>query len=129
MTTTLELPFPPRSLSSNGSHGHWRRHAAAVKAYRDECSLHARAQSDMKPRPQWQRRRVSLTFCTKGVRATGLYAPRDITNAISAVKPLFDALTDRGFISDDSKAWMELGACDWDATRGPFIMVTIEDIA
>lgn len=33
----LELPWPPASLSPNGSHGHWAAKRDAKKRYRDAC--------------------------------------------------------------------------------------------
>ena len=76
MTTTaraivIELPLPPRALSSNGSHGHWRTKSAAAKGYRQLCGLLARAFAENKP----DRRRVSYTFGIKGARAGGYYCP------------------------------------------------------
>ena len=32
--TVITLPWPPKALSSNGAHGHWRTKSAATKAYR-----------------------------------------------------------------------------------------------
>jgi hypothetical protein len=33
----LFLPFPPKALSPNGSHGHWAAKSRPTKAYRTQC--------------------------------------------------------------------------------------------
>ena len=127
MTTTaraivIEPPLPPRALSSNGSHGHWRTKSAAAKGYRQLCGLLARAFAENKP----DRRRVSYTFGIKGARSTGAYCPRDVSNALAAFKAGQDGLVDAGILVDDSARWMELGSVTIDATIGPFVRVVVE---
>lgn len=132
MTTTaraivIELPLPPRALSSNGSHGHWVWKARETRRYRGECELLARATPRMRGlRLEQERRRVSYTFGIKGARTLGLYCPRDVSNALAAFKAGQDGLVDAGILVDDSARWMELGTVTIDATIGPFVRVTVE---
>jgi hypothetical protein len=69
--------------------------------------------------------RLSYAFCTKGSRKIGLYAPRDHTNAVDAIKAAQDGIADAlGF--DDSARYVRLGTVTIDATVGPFVRVTVE---
>jgi hypothetical protein len=68
---------------------------------------------------------MSLTFCTKGVRAVGRYAPRDASNAVASFKGCQDGICEAWGTSDDYKH-LQLGAVSIDNTRGPFVIVTIE---
>ena len=130
MTTTaraivIELPLPPRALSSNGSHGHWSKKNRAAQDYRLECKI--LALMDCRVRLLDRRRmRVSYAFGIKGARKTGVYCPRDIPNALAAFKAGQDALVDAGVLVDDSAKWMELGTVTIDPKVGPFVRVTVE---
>ena len=129
MTTTaraivIELPLPPRALSSNGSHGHWSKKSSAANGYRMVCRAVALAACNREPHNE--RRRVSYTFGIKGARKLGLYQPRDISNALAAFKAGQDGLVDAGILVDDSAKWMELGTVTIDATVGPFVRVVVE---
>ena len=46
---TFSLPWPPATLSPNGSHGHWRTRAKAKKSYRDACYVSVLEQCVPKP--------------------------------------------------------------------------------
>ena len=130
MTTTaraivIELPLPPRALSSNGSHGHWSSKSRAAKGYRKLCQIIG---LQSRP-PRWLadcKMHVSYTFGIKGARTLGLYCPRDVSNALAAFKAGQDGLVDAGILVDDSAKWMELGTVTIDATVGPFVRVTVE---
>lgn len=122
MTLTIDLPLPPRVLSSNGSHGHWSKKSGAAKGYRQLCRLIARGFAENAP----DRRRVSYTFGIKGARSTGAYCPRDVSNALAAFKAGQDGLVDAGILVDDSARWMELGSVTIDPSIGPFVRVTVE---
>ena len=121
---TIDLPLPPRALSSNGSHGHWSRKSRAARDYR--TSVWALVLAARFPDSPPARRRVSYTFGIKGARAGGYYCPRDISNALAAFKAGQDGLVDAGLLVDDSAKWMELGTVTIDATVGPFVRVTVE---
>ena len=133
MTTTaraivIELPLPPRALSSNGSHGHWSKKFGPTHAYRTTCMVEARNavwKLGIPDGPQ-RKARVSYTFGIKGARAGGYYCPRDVSNALAAFKAGQDGLVDAGILVDDSARWMELGTVTIDATVGPFVRVTVE---
>jgi hypothetical protein len=142
MNLTIDLPLPPRALSSNGSHGHWAKHNEAVQAYRSEACDKAGTQL-----PKWwnpNRCRVSYTFCTKGgqkaeplrwfpkggrlrMEESHRYQPRDISNALAAFKAGQDGLVDAGILVDDSARWMELGSVTIDPSIGPFVRVVITE--
>lgn len=125
----IELPLPPRELSSNGSHGHWRKHSTAVSMYRTECYVRARAQmSPVRRDNPPQRVRVSYEVCTKGGRAVGRYQPRDATNAVAALKAAQDALVSAGALMDDSQRHMELGSVRIEPGEGPYVRCTIEEL-
>ena len=115
------VPLPSRDLSPNG-YKHWRKVSAARREYRAIVKLLASRVS----RPEtFDPVMVSLVFCLKGVRATGLYAVRDVPNAISAWKAGFDGLVDAGLFDDDSAKHMALGTVTIDNTRGPFVEVRL----
>lgn len=121
---TIDLPLPPRALSSNGSHGHWSKKNREAQAYRNTvwALVWAARFPDLPP----GRRRVSYTFGIKGARAGGYYCPRDVSNALAAFKAGQDGLVDAGILVDDSVKWMELGSVTIDPSIGPFVRVTVE---
>ncbi len=126
MNITLRLPLPPRGCSKNG-YKHWRTVSAARRGYREECGWEARAAWARTTEPPAVKRIVSLMFGTK--HPDGRYAPKDVPNAIYAASALFDGLVDAGMLVDDSHQWMQLGSVAIDSTRGPFVLVTIEEAA
>lgn len=126
---TIDLPLPPRALSSNGSHGHWSKKSRSVRNYRYWCYLTALAAAQMRRTAMdpTDRRRVSYTFGIKGARAGGYYCPRDVSNALAAFKAGQDGLVDAGILVDDSARWMELGSVTIDPSIGPFVRVVITE--
>ena len=130
MTLHFHVPLPPRMCSSNGSHGSWPLKARATRDYRHEGYGYAlealREQSDAIEAPN--RVRMSLAFCTRGVRLVGRYAPRDVSNALAAFKGCQDGFTDAGVWVDDSSRHLELGSVTIVNTRGPWVEVEIEEV-
>ena len=124
-TLTIDLPLPPRALSSNGSHGHWVKKFREARSYRLLCGVLAREAVGNAILPE-TRRRVSYTFGVKEARMRGVYCPRDVSNALAAFKAGQDGLVDAGILVDDSAKWMELGTVTVDATVGPFVRVVVE---
>ena len=129
MTTTaraivIELPLPPRALSSN-ARVHWSRRHRETKGYRESALMHMRVSLQNERHAPKPPVRVSYAFCTKNARRIGLYAPRDHTNAVDAIKAAQDGIADAlGF--DDSAKYMRLGTVTIDATVGPFVRVVVE---
>ena len=125
---TFEVPLPPRELSSNRSHDHWRGRAAAAREYRQVVGWSAKAMAvaERWPVAVCGVNRVSLLFGVKGARRAGLYAPRDQANAVAAFKAGFDGMVDAGLLVDDSSRYMELGSVRIDPCCGPAVVVTVE---
>lgn len=122
----ITVPLPPRGCSSNGDKGSWRKKATATKLYRQQAwaatvEALGRKNNGTKIGPV----RMSMVFCTKGVRAAGLYAPRDVSNAIASFKAAQDGICDALQIPD-SHQWLQQGRVDIDNKRGPYVLVTIE---
>ena len=131
----FEVPLPPRQLSSNGSHGHWRGRAMATAEYRQLVGWLAKAKALAMPVDErWPVaicgvNRVSLVFGVKGSRKAGRYAPRDEANAVAAFKAGFDGLVDAGLLVDDSRRYMELGEVVISSAVGPFVRVIVTPVA
>lgn len=127
----IELPLPPKALSTNGNKGSWRRKHNAVKAYRAACATLLRAGVG---------RRLSTPvtwhqdyYASRADSALGLYHPKDEENAISALKAARDALADAGLIASDSRKHLRLGQCRLFSTarecKGPGrVVVTLEEV-
>ena len=117
---TIELPLPPRELSSN-ARIHWRTRAQFTAYYRQTAYAETRNASHY---PYiHQPVRVSYAFGTKGSRKYGLYAPQDETNAVDSIKAAQDGIAQAlGF--DDRH--MRLGPVTIDKKCGPWVRVTIE---
>ena len=113
MTFELWLPtLPDRVLSPNA--GEIRVIAFVTEARREMHTqvYFAAMEQHKQPWPHWERVRVSITYrCTnKRPRGDTLYRPTDITNAISAMKPVYDALhVELDLFPDDKWQHMELG--------------------
>lgn len=79
------LPWPPSTLNPN-VRKHWRKHAAAKKAYRAVCAWTAASQGAMAIQPG----KLSLVLC---------FVPpdrrrRDLDNLIASMKAGLDGLAD-----------------------------------
>lgn len=127
----FEVPLPPKQLSSNRSHDHWRGRAAATAEYRQLVGWLAKekAVAERWPVAICGVNRVSLVFGVKGSRKAGRYAPRDEANAVAAFKAGFDGLVDAGLLVDDSRRYMELGEVVISPAVGPFVRVIVTPVA
>lgn len=146
----FEVPLPPTELSPNVG-GEWNSHTkraviAARRAYREVVAMYAAAARDVEGWGIVPRVRVSLEVQTRRRKPglDGLYRPRDVPNAISACKALFDGLKladwkldargrqlggpGAGLFPDDDHLHMELGRVHIDVLHGPGIVVTVEAI-
>lgn len=122
----LTLPLPPRSCAPNGNKGSWRaKHTASGIYYAEawgETLTHPYAE---RAALAGKRLTISLTFCTKGARGTGRYAPRDHDNATASFKAAQDGICKALGVSD-SHTWLQSGGVTIDTTRGPFVEVSLE---
>ena len=91
---TATLPWFPKELSTNGSHGTWRPRARATKAYRAACGWQAKAQG-WKP-VAWQSVLVHVVFFPPNRNR------RDAANCLASFKSGIDGLADVLGV-DDSK--------------------------
>lgn len=82
--TTIRLPWPPSALSSNGAHGHWRRKAAATKAYRLDAWALAKAAGV----PRTPGAVLTFTYCPPDRRR------RDVANMAIPMKAAIDGIAD-----------------------------------
>lgn len=101
---TATIPLPSTRLSPN-LRKHWADFRSAVRAGRKEGWYWFRRwkPADWKPVPV----RINVLYhCPKS--AAG-YKPRDIENAIAAMKPMIDGMVDAGVIPDDSSRWLTWG--------------------
>lgn len=91
----ITLAPPHRCLSPN-ARCHFMAKANAVKAYRFDAGIKARAFIGRAKCPAWKRATAQATFYVKVNRR------RDADNALASLKPVFDGLRDAGVIDDDS---------------------------
>ena len=109
-TLRFTVPILPRTaLSPNGAQGgSWRAKASATKELREATRI--AAESAFSGRSGLNRARVGVEYrITSQRRRDGSYRPRDLGNALAALKPLFDGIVDAGIVPDDSVRYMELG--------------------
>lgn len=125
---TFEVSLPYRELSSNGSHGHWRRVAEARRLYRIEARIEAHNAAREQGWRMSGRATVDLLFGIRGGRRVQRYQPRDVGNAISAAKALFDGMVDAGVVADDSRQHLAIGAVSISSDLGPFVRVTVREV-
>lgn len=105
-TFTAILPLPPDDVSPNrASHQHWSHRHRATRAYRDQCwaSFHARRPVGWKPCA------VSIEVDYYACRKSKGYKPRDIQNALSALKAAIDGMIDAKIAPSDSRANVQWG--------------------
>lgn len=85
----IELPWPPRGLSPNGSHRHWAVRAKAKKRYRNACWTAVRELGLAGILPNGDSPlMVSLTFVPPNRRR------RDVDNLIAAMKAGLDGVAE-----------------------------------
>ena len=103
---TATLPLPHRDLSPQAARRlHWSAKREIIAAGRKEAWYWFRRQ---KP-PGWAPCPVRIEVeyrCPPKCRG---YAPRDIQNAIAAMKPMIDGMVDAGVVADDSDKWLRWG--------------------
>lgn len=123
----LTLPLPPRGCSPNKTRpGAWREKQAASKLYRTEAWAATRNRLfearllDLIGQPLT----IALTFCVKGSRGTGRYAPRDHDNATASFKAAQDGICDALGVPDSHK-WLSSAGVTIDTTQGPYVLVRI----
>jgi crossover junction endodeoxyribonuclease RusA len=92
MSLLVSLPWPPSSLSPNGSHGHWRVKAKARATFKATCGWELKAQG-VRPLP-FPRLHVSVVFCPPDRQH------RDLDNMLARSKPLLDAVASAVGVDD-----------------------------
>ena len=104
MSFTVTIPLPPAAVSPN-ARLHWGDRARAVKAARREAWYWFRRFLPA----DWIRVPVRIEVEYHCPKAAKGYRPRDIQNAIAALKPAIDGMVDAGVIPDDSRNWLTWG--------------------
>jgi crossover junction endodeoxyribonuclease RusA len=100
----VSLPCPERALSPN-AHIHWRDKAAATKVARKQSWYWFQRH---KPR-KWKVGPIILEIEYRYGIGMRDYKPRDVQNAIAALKPCLDGMVDAGVVPDDSHEWVNFG--------------------
>lgn len=100
----VSLPCPERALSPN-AHIHWRDKAAATKVARKQAWYWFLRH---KPR-KWKVGPIVLEIEYRFGASMKDYKPRDVQNAIAALKPAIDGMVDAGVVPDDSYKWVSWG--------------------
>lgn len=104
MKLTVELPLPARELSPN-AHIHWReKHRATVAARKSSWYWFQRSLPKA-----WRHAPVLLDVIYRYATLQSGYRPRDVQNAIAALKPAIDGMVDAGVVPDDSWEWVQWG--------------------
>lgn len=109
---TAELPLPPDELSPN-KRSHWAAKARATKAYREACAWAFKAAMPK----SWQPCAVVIDVEYRAHRACGGYHPRDLQNAVAALKAGVDGAIDAAVIPSDGRRWLAWGMFDLIATK------------
>lgn len=106
MAIEFFIPLLPGSaLSPNGNRQHWSKVSAARGELREATWGWALANGVGIPRKVdvIDPARVTLTCRqTRRKPRDGRYRPRDVPNAVYALKPVFDGVVDAGLIVDDT---------------------------
>ena len=95
----LIIPHPPKSIGAN-TRAHWRKRAADVAKYRNECTRLFLDQTKG-ARPKWRRAAVVVVWMSK----TRIHP--DPVNLYQYLKGAFDALQDAEIIINDKHLWPE----------------------
>lgn len=128
----VEVPLPPLGCSPNDE-THWRNRHSGRKRYRAECGLILLSVFRHERIPL-KAVRLSYDFYTaRQSLPDGLYRPRDVDNAIGAMKSFVDSLVDAGVVTGDSKRYVQFGTVRLHTTRKEHqgrrcVVVTIEAI-
>lgn len=108
-TFTVVLPLPPRALNPHAK-GHWAPKAKATQAARTTGMVAAMV-ATKSTKPKLEKAIVTMVYDTTP-RIRGVddgYRPRDVQNALAAVKAYVDGCKDAGLIVDDNS-----GVLAWD---------------
>jgi len=103
--------LPKVALSPNGNKGGtWAGRHGATRELRGIAKIAVQSARNP-PLAVYDRARIDVEYRHTGSKKhrDGHYRPRDIANAIAALKPVYDGIVDAGIIPDDSYDHMELG--------------------
>lgn len=113
MRYEIELPLPPKALSSNrNAHNrHWYCKAKAAKEYRQSCGMAYLAARNAGRLPCFDKPViVHLHYYLRRIPHDDInYYPKDEDNARGAFKAGQDALVDAGIIPADSRKFVHAG--------------------
>ncbi len=113
MSFQLWVPaLPDRVLSPNAGEVKVIAKVSEARAELHTQVMFAALDQHAQPWPTFNRVRVGIVYYHTGKRPKGdpYYRPRDVPNAVSALKPVYDALhRELGLFPDDDSAYMELG--------------------
>ena len=100
------LALPPDACSPN-FHGHWRSRYKATKSYREQSHIEFLwlARGCRWPEGLSVTLDVEYNCCKSAVG----YKPRDIANAMAALKPAIDGMADAEIVKSDAKQWVQWG--------------------
>ena len=109
MELVCTLPLPPVELSPNrASHQHFMLRSRATKNSRFEAFVEF---SKARMVTQWtgdKRVEVDIEYrCHSKARG---YKPKDVVNALSALKAYLDGMVDAKVVKNDSAVWLKLGS-------------------
>jgi crossover junction endodeoxyribonuclease RusA len=82
--TKIDLPWPPKELSCNGGHGHWRPRAEATRRYRADAFWAANEAGV----GEWPKCALVFTYHPPDRRR------RDVQNMPSMMKAAIDGIAD-----------------------------------
>lgn len=120
---TVTVPLPHANCSPN-ARLHWGEKARATSAAR-KCAWYW----FQRGLPVgWEQVPVMLEVRYHCPRSAAGYRPRDIQNAIGALKPMVDGMVDAGVVPDDSRQWVEWGAFTLDRRKNgeaPGVHITV----
>lgn len=131
MTFLVEVPLPPQGVQQNNRR-HWRATASATKKYREDCASAAKFAMSFKEfkgftvpveisadffmalTPQERKLKDAVAAARKEGKKVPApkpvhYRPRDIGNAVGALKAAIDGLKDAGMFADDDHKHVDLG--------------------
>lgn len=120
---TVTIPIPPVGVSPN-ARLHWAAKARVVKSARREAWYWFQR---MLP-ADWIRMPIAIEVNYHCPKSCAGYKPRDVQNAIAALKPTIDGMVDAGVIPDDSAAWLEWGRLTLDRAKNgypPGVTITV----
>jgi crossover junction endodeoxyribonuclease RusA len=120
------LPLPPRDVSPN-ARVHWAvRHKATKAARKSAWYWFLRALPK-----GWKYTPVCLDIAYHCPVSSVGYRPRDVQNAIAALKPSIDGMVDAGVVPDDSAKWVQFGRIALTNKRNgekPGVTITVRPI-